>query len=103
MIKGKEDITDKEFEEILLPFYNNYNEYLINFVIPDTIAFYLANGHSRNCLSDCQLRNHINSAIDVFNVRCDIDKLIPQIELILRIKYNLKIIDITKLKMINFN
>lgn len=53
MIKGKEDITDKEFEEILLPFYNNYNEYLINFVIPDTIAFYLANGHSRNRLSDC--------------------------------------------------
>ena len=56
MIKGKEDITDKEFEEILLPFYNNYNEYLINFVIPDTIAFYLANGHSRKCLSDCWLR-----------------------------------------------
>ena len=103
MIKGKDDITDKEFEEILLPFYNNYNEYLIKFVIPDTIAFYLANGHSRNCLSDCPLRNHINSAIDVFNVRCDIDKLIPQIELILKIKYNLKIIDITKLKMINFN
>lgn len=93
MIKGKEDITDKEFEEILLPFYNNYNEYLINFVIPDTIAFYLANGHSRNCLSDCPLRNHINSAIDVFNVRCDIDKLIPQVEQILKTKYNLKIIN----------
>lgn len=92
MIKSKEDITDKEFEEILLPFYNNYNAYLINFVIPDTIAFYLANGHSRNFSFDWSLRNHINSAIDVFNldVRCDIDKLIPQIELILRIKYNLK-------------
>ena len=50
MIKGKEDITDKEFEEILLPFYNNYNEYLIKFVIPDAVAFYLANGYSRNCL-----------------------------------------------------
>ena len=91
MIKGKEDITDKEFEEILLPFYNNYSEYLINFVIPDTIAFYLANGHSRNCLSDCPLINHINSSIDVFNVRCDTDKLIPEIEKILEIKYNLKI------------
>ena len=89
MIKGKEDITDKEFEEILLPFYNNYNEYLINFVIPDTIAFYLANGHSRNCLSDCPLRNHINSAIDVFNCRCDMNKLIPKVKEILKIKYNL--------------
>ena len=102
MIKGKEDITDKEFEEILLPFYNNYNEYLINFVIPDTIAFYLANGHSRNCLSDCPFRNHINSAIDVFNVRCDINKLIPQIELILRIKYNLKITNRNKLAFQNW-
>ena len=92
MIKGKEDITDKEFEEILLPFYNNYNEYLIKFVIPEAVAFYLANAYSRHCLSECNLINHINSAIDVFNVRCDIDKLIPSIKKILRIKYNLKIV-----------
>lgn len=102
MIKGKEDITDKEFEEILLPFYNNYNDYLIKFVIPEAIAFYLANGYSRNCLSDCPLNNHINSAIDVFNVRCDIDKLIPLIEQILRIKYNLKIVKISPLKFRKF-
>lgn len=91
MIKGKEDITDKEFEEILLPFYNNYNEYLIKFVIPEAVAFYLANGYSRNCLSNCSLINHINSALDIFNVRCNIDELIPEIELILKIKYNFEI------------
>ena len=92
MIKGKKDITDEEFEKLIIPFYDNYSAYLINFVIPDTIAFYLANGHRRNCLSDCPLINHINSAIDIFNVRCDIDKLIPSIKKILRIKYNLKIV-----------
>lgn len=102
MIKGKEDITDKEFEEILLPFYNNYNEYLINFVIPDAVAFYLANGHARNCLSDCPLCNHINSAIDIFNVRCNVNDLISQIKLILRIKYNLKIIKNNPLKIERF-
>ena len=102
MIKGKEDITDIEFEEILLPFYNNYNEYLINFVIPDTIAFYLANGHSRNCLSDCPLINHINSALDIFNVRCNVNDLISQIKLILRIKYNLKIVKNNPLKIEKF-
>ncbi len=99
MIQDKEDITDKEFEEILLPFFNNYNEYLIKFVIPDAVAFYLANGHARNCLSDCLLINHINSALDIFNVRCNIDKLIPEIELILKIKYNL---EITKNKPLKF-
>ena len=102
MIKGKKDITDKEFEEILLPFYNNYNDYFINFVIPETIAFYLANGYSRNCLSDCPLINHVNSALDIFNVRCNVDELIPQIKLILRIKYNLKIVKNNPLKLIKF-
>ena len=86
------DISDKEFEEIYLPFYNNVNDYLNNYVILDLVAFYLANGYSRHCLSKCNLINHINSAIDVFNVRCDIDKLIPSIKKILRIKYNLKIV-----------
>lgn len=99
MIKGKEDITDKEFEEILLPFYNNYNDYIIKFVIPDTIAFYLANGYSRNCLSDCPLINHINSALDIFNVNCNVDELIPEIELVLKIKYNLKIAKNNPLKL----
>ena len=102
MIKGKEDITDKEFEEILLPFYNNYNEYLIKSVIPDAIAFYLANGYSRNCLSDCPLINHINSALDIFNVRCNVNDLIQQIKLILRIKYNLKIVKNNPLKIERF-
>lgn len=100
MIKGKEDITDKEFEEILFPFYNNYNEYLIKFVIPDAIAFYLANGYSRNCLSDCPLINHINSALDIFNVRCNVDELMPEIDLVLKIKYNLKIAKNNPLKLI---
>lgn len=99
MIKGKEDITDKEFEEILLPFYNNYNEYLIKFIIPDAVVFYLANGYSRNCLSDCPLINHINSALDIFNVSCNVDELIPEIELILKIKYNLEITKNKPLKL----
>ena len=100
MIKGKKDITGKEFEEILLPFYNNYNEYLIKFVIPDAIAFYLANGYSRNCLPNCALVNHINSALDIFNVRCNVDELMPEIELVLKIKYNLKIAKNNPLKLI---
>ena len=83
------DITNKEFEEIYLPFYNNVNEYLNNYVIPDLVAFYLANGYSRHCLSECPLRNHINSAIDVFNCRTDMNKLIPKVKEILKIKYNI--------------
>ena len=93
------DITDEEFERIYLPFYNNVNYYLNNYVIPELVAFYLANGYSRHCLSDCPLINHINSAIDVFNVRCDIDKLIPRVKEILKIKYNLVVKNSTPLRL----
>ena len=89
MISEKKDITDEEFEEILLPFFNNYTEYIIKFLMPDAIAFYIANGYFRHCLSDCSLINHINSAADVFNVRCKKEELLPIVEEILRVKYNL--------------
>ena len=82
------DITDKEFEEIYLPFYNNVNDYLNNYTIPDVVAFHLATAYSRHCLSECNLINHINSAIDIFNCRCNISRLIPKIKEMLRIKYN---------------
>jgi len=39
MIIGNKDITDKDFKEIILPFSNNFDEYIINYVIPDVAAF----------------------------------------------------------------
>lgn len=86
------DITYKEFEKIYLPFNNKVNDYLNNYVIPDLVAFYLVNADSRHYLSNCHLRNHINSAIDIFNCRCDISRLIPKMKEILKIKYNLIIV-----------
>ena len=86
------DITDEEFERIYLPVCINYDNYLKEFVVPDVIAFYIADNFYKKVLSKASLYNYINSAIDVFNVRCDIDKLIPSIKKILRIKYNLKIV-----------
>ncbi len=64
--EGKKEKTNKEFEEILLLCYNNHNKYLINFLTPKARAFYLTNKHTRNCLSNCPLINHINSALDIF-------------------------------------
>lgn len=83
------DITDEEFEKIYLPLCINYDNYLKEFIIPDVVAFYLADNFYKKALSKAPLYNHINSAIDIFNVRCDIDKLIPKVKEILKIKYNL--------------
>ena len=62
-------------------------------ILTDVVAFYITDSFYKKVLSKAPLYNHINSAIDVFNVRCDIDKLIPSIKKILRIKYNLKIVN----------
>ena len=86
------DITDEEFERIYLPVCINYNNYLKEFVIPDVVAFYIVHSFYKKSLSKAPLYNHINSAKDIFIVRCDIDKIIPSIKKILRIKYNLKIV-----------
>ncbi len=93
------DITDKKFEKIYLPFYNNVNNYLNKYVIPDLVAFYLANAYSRHCLSECNLINHINSAVDIFNCRCDIIRLIPKVKEILKIKYNLVVKNTNPLRL----
>ena len=86
------NISDEEFQEKYLPFYDNFEEYIIRYVLPDAVAFYIANSYSRGCLDDSKLYNHINSAVDIFNCRCDINKLIPKIKEILKIKYNLVIV-----------
>ncbi len=99
MIIGKKDITEEEFEEILLPFFNNYSEYIIKFLMPDAIAFYIANGYFRHCLSECSLINHINSAADVFSVKSKKEELLPVVEEILRVKYNLTISKISPLEL----
>ena len=87
------DITEEEYEKIYLPVSINFNNYLKEFIIPHVVSFYIVDSFYKKVLSKAPLYNHINSAIDVFNVRCDIDKLIPSIKKILRIKYNLKIVN----------
>ena len=93
------DITEKEWNQKYLPFYNNFSKYMINYIIPDLVAFYIANSYNRKCLCDSPLYNHINSAKDVFNINCDTKKLIPKIEQILRIKYNIKIVNNNPLRL----
>lgn len=74
------DITDEEFERIYLPVCINYDNYLKELVIPDVVAFYIADSFYKKVLSKAPL------------LRCDIDKLIPSIKKILKIKYNLRIV-----------
>ena len=98
MIIEKNYINDEDFEKISSPFYDNFNEYLSNFIMPEVVSFYLASGHYRDCLSESSLENHINSVRFISDINYNFDVLISQIKEILRVKYNLKIIQINPLK-----
>ena len=39
------DISNEEFEKLLKPFADNYNEYLESYIMPEVIAYYIANSY----------------------------------------------------------
>ena len=63
-----EDISDEESEKVINPFYDNYHEYVITYVVPEVIAFYIANSFYRNAMWEATFLQHFNSASDMFNI-----------------------------------
>ena len=89
-----EDISDEELEKVINPFYDNYHEYIVNYVMTEVIAFYIASSYSRNAMWKAKFYQHYNSAKDIFNISNDEDYDKVKIEVIklLRMKYYLEII-----------
>ena len=92
-MKNNKDITDEEIERVYDPFNNNLKDYMTKYVIPEIISFQIANANYRKCLSNSSLLQHYNSFRDVFNVFPTLDEVKDEIVKLLRIKYNLKIIN----------
>lgn len=96
MIRNKEEqLYLKKYQ----PFYNNLHNYLNTYIVPEVIAFYIASSYQYNCLSKYSLETHFRSSLSLFNTNCNIKELIPVIENILLIKYNLKITNINPLTL----
>ena len=89
-----EDISDEELEKVINPFYDNYHKYIITYVMPEVIAFYIASSFSRNAMWEATFYQHYNSAKDIFNVSDDEDyeKVKAEVIKLLRMKYSLEII-----------
>ena len=89
-----ENISDEELEKVINPFYNNYHEYIITYVMPEVIAFYIASSYSSNAMWEATFFQHYNSAKDTFNVSDDKDYESIKAEVIklLKMKYSLEII-----------
>lgn len=91
MILNGKDVSDKEFFNRIVPIDNNFKIYMISFIIPEAVVFYLKDCFYKDCLCDSPLYNHINSTFDMLCCYQEsIDDMIPKFKEILLIKYNLK-------------
>ena len=88
-----EDISDEELETIINPFYDNYHDYVEEYIMPEVIAFYIASSFYRNAMWEATFLQHYNSASDMFNLYDeDYEKTKAEVIKLLRIKYSLEII-----------
>lgn len=100
-----EDISNEECEKVIDPFYENYNSYLEEYVIPEVIAFYIAGSFYRNAMWKATFEQHFNSAFDTFYLMCrNYKKMKVEVIKLLRLKYSLEIIsdDPLNLKIIEY-
>ena len=89
-----EDISDDEYENVIDPFYDNYDSYLEEYVIPEVIAFYIPSSFYRNAMWEATFKQHFNSAFDTFNLICkNYKKMKAEVIKLLKLKYSLEIIN----------
>ena len=87
------DISDEDFKKILIPFNDNYNEFLENYIMPEVIAFYIANSFYRDAMWKGSFNQHYNSAADLINYFDeDYEKVKADVINLLKIKYALEIL-----------
>ena len=88
-----EDISDEECEKVINPFYDNYHTFVEEYIMPEVIAYYLANSFYRNAMWEATFLQHFNSAADVFNLPDEnYEKIKTEVIKLLRIKYSLEVI-----------
>ena len=63
-----QDISDEEFEILLKPFIDNFDELIESYIMTEVIALYIANGYYRNAMFKTTFIQEYNSAKDLINI-----------------------------------
>ena len=97
---SKENISEEDIEKVIKPFDDNYNEFLENYIMPEVIAYYIANSFYRDAMWESSFKQHYNSAADIINFFDeDYDKVKLEVIKLLRIKYALEVINENPLEL----
>ena len=100
-----DDISDEELEKVINPFYDNYHEYIITYVMPEVIAYYIANSYYRGSMYEGSFLQHYNSAKDLINLFGEnYEQMKAEVFKLLKIKYALIVVNENPLdlKMIEY-
>ena len=88
-----DDISDEEFEAIFKPFIDDYDNFVISYIMPEVIAYHIANSYYRGSMYEVSFLQHYNSAKDLINLFGeDYEKVKSEVYKLLKIKYALLII-----------
>lgn len=88
------DISEEEFEKVLKPFIDDYDNFVYSYILLEVIAYYLANSYYRNSMyegSFLQLYNSARDLINLFGENYEITK--AEVFKLLKIKYTLEVIN----------
>lgn len=88
------NISDEEFEKILKTFIDDYDNFVYSYILPEVIAYYLANSYYRNSMYEDLFLQHYsfaNDLINLFGENYEITK--AEVFKLLKIKYALEIIN----------
>ena len=84
------DISDDEFKAVLKPFLDDYDNFIYSYVMPEIIAYYIANAFNRNSMYSGTFNQHYNSAKDMLNLFDeDYETVKSEVFKLLKIKYAL--------------
>lgn len=88
-----EDISEEEFNAVIKPFIDNYDDFIECYIIPEVVAYYIANSYYRNSMYEGTFLQHYNSAKDIINLFGEnYEKTKAEVIKLLRIKYALEVI-----------
>ena len=94
------DISDDEFEAVLKPFLDDYDNFIYSYVMPEIIAYYITNAFNRNSMYSGTFKQHYNSAKDMLNLfNEDYETVKAEVFKLLKIKYALLVVNENPLEL----
>lgn len=88
------DISEEEFNTILKPFLDDYDNFVYSYILPEVIAYYIANLYRRDAMYEGTFKQFYNSARDLINLFGeDYEKTKAEVLKLLKIRYALEVIN----------